>query len=172
MSGLQQWFSIARLGVMIGLAAILAGGFGSVVAVSQDRGTAPPKDTIFARKILMDAIGHNMDELETNASSQKVDLTEGKDHADIVSVMLMAFPHLFPPATNQWKPNVQRDPGTDTFAAPEVWTNYADFYKRSREAADVAYKASRANTDVQFKDFIGQLRVACDSCHGAYMKPE
>ena len=50
-----------------------------------------------------------MDELEAIAALEKVEkseLTEGRDHAEIVSVMLMAFPHLFPPATNQWKPNV------------------------------------------------------------------
>jgi hypothetical protein len=28
----------------------------------------------------------------------KIDLAEGTEHADNVSVMLMAFPHLFPPS--------------------------------------------------------------------------
>jgi cytochrome c556 len=172
MSGLQQWFLFVRVGVMVSLAGLLAGGFGAVVAVSQDQGVAPPKETIFARKILMDSIGRNMDELEANAASAKVELTEGKDHAEIVSVMLLAFPHLFPPSTNQWKPNADRDPGRDTYAAPEVWTKYADFYKRSAAAADLAFKASRVDTDVQFKDFIAQLRIACDSCHGIYMKKD
>ena len=51
----------------------------------------------------------------------------------------MAFPHMFPAATNQWKPNVDKDPATDTFAAPEVWTKFADFYKRSTEASKLAY---------------------------------
>jgi len=169
MVGLQRWFLLCRIVVMLGLAGLLASGPGSV-AVSQDQ--PPPKETIFARKILMDSIGRNMDELEALAASAKVDLTEGKDHADIVSVMLLAFPHLFPPATNQWKANVQRDPGTDTFAAPEVWTNYADFYKRAADAAELAFKASRVDDGAAFKDFIGQLRVACDSCHGVYMKKD
>src|SRR5262245_44940561 len=149
MSGLRQWFLFVRVGVMVGLAGLLAGGFGVVIAVSQDQGVAPPKDTIFARKILMDSIGRNMDELEANAASAKVELTEGKDHAEIVSVMLLAFPHMFPPSTNQWKPNADRDPGRDTYAAPEVWSNYADFYKRSAAAADLAFKASRVDSDVQ-----------------------
>ena len=84
----------------------------------------------------MDSISHNMDELEANAGSAKVDLAEGRDHADIVSVMLMAFPHLFPQNTNEWKPNVERDPGSDTYAAPEIWAGFADFYKRAGEAAE------------------------------------
>ena len=156
----------------IGAALVVAGALGvGSVAFGQDT-SAPPKEIIFARKVLMDSIGHNMDELEANAGSAKVDLTEGRDHADIVSVMLMAFPHLFPANTNLWKAGVERDPGTDTYAAPEVWTNYADFYKRTKDASQLAYKASRADTDVEFKDFVGQLRVACDSCHGIYMKKD
>jgi cytochrome c556 len=141
-------------------------------AWGQERGATPPRETIFARKILMDSIGRNMDELEANAGSAKVDLAEGRDHADIVSVMLMAFPHLFPPSTNEWKPNADRDPGTDTYAAPEIWTDFADFYQRARDAAQIAYKASRAETEPAFKDEVAQLRVACDSCHGVYMKKD
>jgi cytochrome c556 len=166
MRGLQQW---RRQMAVMGLAGLIAVGLGSV-AVSQ--AVAPAKETIFARKILMDMIGRNMDDLEANAASPKIDLTEGRDHADIVSVMLMAFPHMFPPATNQWKPHVDRDPGTDTFAAPEVWSNYQDFYKRAQDATQLAYKASRAETDAAFKGSIEQLRLACDSCHAIYMKKE
>src|SRR5919197_1415932 len=130
----------------------------ATVALAQDRDATPPKETIFARKILMDSIGRNMDDLEANASSAKVELTEGRDHADIISVMLMAFPHLFPPSTNEWKPNVvDRDPGTDTFAAPEIWTGFVDFYKRARDAADIAFKASRVETEAAFKDQVAQL---------------
>jgi len=161
-----------RAAAIVGLAGLCAGALGSV-ACGQDRGAAPPKETIFARKILMDSIGRNMDDLEANAGSAKVELTEGRDHADIISVMLMAFPHLFPPSTNEWKPNVvDRDPGTDTFAAPEIWTGFADFYKRARDAADIAFKTSRVETEAAFKDQVAQLRIACDSCHAIYMKKD
>jgi cytochrome c556 len=156
---------------MVGLVGLCVGAL-SPIARSQERGVTPPKETIFARKILMDSIGRNMDDLEANAGSAKVDLNEGRDHADIVSVMLMAFPHLFPQSTNEWKPNVDRDPGSDTYAAPEIWTGFADFYKRAGDAAQIAYKASRAETEQAFKDQVAQLRVACDSCHGVYMKKE
>ena len=60
------------------------------------------KDTIFARKILMGAIDMNMDEIETMLAPEgKLDLAEGQEHAETISTMLMAFPHMFPPATNQ-----------------------------------------------------------------------
>jgi hypothetical protein len=66
-----------RAAVLVGLLGLCAGAL-SPVALGQDRGATPPKETIFARKILMDSISTNMDELEANASSAKVDLAEGR----------------------------------------------------------------------------------------------
>jgi cytochrome c556 len=167
MVGKRRW---ARVAAMVGLAGLCVG---ATITLAQDRGATPSKETIFARKILMDSIGRNMDDIEANAGSAKVDLAEGRDHADIISVMLMAFPHLFPPSTNEWKPNADdRDAGRDTFAAPEIWTGFADFYKRTHDAADLAFKVSRAETEAAFKDLVAQLRVACDSCHAIYMKKD
>jgi cytochrome c556 len=145
----------------------------SGVALAQDQSAATPKDTIFARKIMMDAISRNMDELEGMTSSAgAINLPEGREHADAISVMLMAFPHLFPPSTNLWKPNVDRDPGRDTYASPDVWTKFADFYAKAANASKVAYNASRAEHEVAFKTFVASLRTACDSCHAVYLKNE
>jgi cytochrome c556 len=139
----------------------------------QDQSAAIAKDAIFARKILMNTIGNNMDELETMTTSEKgVNLTEGREHADNISIMLMAFPHLFAPGTNQWKPSVDRDPGRDTYASPDVFTNYPDFYAQAANASKIAYNASRAKQENDFKKFVAELRVACDSCHAVYLKAE
>jgi cytochrome c556 len=140
------------------------------VALGQDQSAATPKDVIFARKILMGSIGDNMDELEGIIESGKIDVQHGASHADLVSVMMLAFPHLFPPASNEWKPNVDKDPGTDTFAAPEIWTRFADFYQRSSDAAKSAYNASRARNEEEFKKYVTELRADCDGCHALYQK--
>src|SRR5438309_7998899 len=77
----------------------------------QEQSVPPAKDTIFARKILMGAIDMNMDEIETMLAPEgHLDLAEGTEHADTISIMLMSFPHLFGPATNQFKPGADRDP--------------------------------------------------------------
>ena|SRR5215510_9973902 len=145
----------------------------SCAASGQERTAAPAKEVIFARKIVMDTINNNMDEIEGMIGKEKdVDLAEAREHADIISVMLMAFPHLFPESTNQWKPNVERDPGTDTYASPDVWSNYADFSKRAADASKIAYKASRAKQQDEFKTFVAGLRQACDNCHAAYQKQD
>ena len=131
------------------------------------------KDTIFARKILMGAIDMNMDEIETMLAPEgKLDLAEGQEHAETISTMLMAFPHMFPPATNQWKAGAERDPATDTFASPELWKNFTDFYARATEASKIAWSASRAKRADEFRPLIGQLSQRCNACHALNMKTD
>jgi cytochrome c556 len=129
------------------------------------------RDTIFARKILMGAIDMNMDEIETMLAPEgKLDLAEAQEHSETISTMLMAFPHMFPPATNQWKAGAARDPATDTFASPELWANFADFYARAAEASKIAWNASRARRRDDFKALIVQLRDRCNACHAQNLK--
>jgi cytochrome c556 len=143
------------------------------LSLAEGQDVPPPKDTIFARKILMGAIDMNMDGIESMLAPEgKLDSAEAREHADAISIMLMSFPHLFPPATNQWRPNVDRDPATDTFASPDLWTNFADFYKRATDASKLAYVASRALRVDEFTASIAQLRAACNGCHAAYQKTE
>ena len=143
------------------------------IALDQDKSAAMAPDTIFARKIVMDTINNRMDELEGMlASADKFDLAEAREHADMISVMLMAFPHLFPPSTNQWKPNVERDAGRDTYAAPDLWTNFADFYGRAGRASRVAFSASRAKQQSEVKTLTAELRTACNACHATYLKSD
>jgi cytochrome c556 len=172
MLGLSPMRSSCHGPIMIGCAAFVLLAM-SLLASAQDRNVAITKDAIFARKILMNTIGTNMDELETMTSSDKpINLTEGHEHADNISVLLMAFPHLFTAATNQWKPNVERDPGRDTYASPDLFTHYADFYARAASASKTAFRASRAEKESEFRNYVAELRVACDSCHGLYLKTD
>jgi cytochrome c556 len=156
------------LGVLAGAPSI----FGQEL-VGPALGGPPPKDTIFARKILMGAIDMKMDEIETMlAPGGKLDAAEAQEHADTISIMLMSFPHLFPPATNQWKGGADRDPATDTFASPDLWTNFSDFYQRGTNASKLAQEAGRTRRLDEFRKLIGQLRGACNGCHEKYLKTE
>src|SRR5947199_9968111 len=101
--------------------------YGAPVASAQSSGMPPPKDTIFARKILMGAIDMKMGEIEIMLTPEgQLDAAEAQEHADTISIMLMSFPHLFGSETSQWKPGADRDPATDTCASPDVWTNFPD----------------------------------------------
>jgi cytochrome c556 len=132
-----------------------------------------PKDTIFARKTLMGAIDMNMDEIETMLAPEgKLVLSDAQEHAEVISTMLMAFPHLFTPSTNQWKQGADRDPATDTFANPALWSNFGDFYQRAGEASKIAWSASRAKRPDEFRTQIKELRQRCNACHALNLKAE
>ncbi len=158
-------------GALAGAIAALAIALLADPAPAQDQPAA--RDTIFARKILMGAIDMNMDEIETMLAPEgKLVLADAQEHAETISTMLMAFPHLFPPPTNQWKPGAERDPATDTFANPDLWSNFADFYQRATEASKIAWSASRARRADEFRPLIGQLRARCNACHALNLKTD
>jgi cytochrome c556 len=162
-----------RLALIVGLCLLLAAGLAGSAASGQDQSAAAPSDAIYARKTIMDTISEKMDALEAaTASTKKIEFDGAREQADVISVLLMAFPHMFPAVTNQWKPNADKDPATDTFAAPEVWTKFADFYKQAGDASKLAYNASRATQEADFRSAIAQLRTACDGCHATYQKTE
>jgi cytochrome c556 len=157
----------------IGATLLTAGLLGSgSMALGQDQSAATPKDVIFARKILMGSVGENMDEIDTVIETGDIDLPHVRGHADTISVALMVFPHLFPPASNQWKEGADRDPGVDTFASPDVWTRFTDFYKLAADGTKAAYAASRAQSKDDFKTAGIELRRVCDACHAQFLKKE
>jgi cytochrome c556 len=174
MTGSEPRFArVRRPALSAATSLLVAAGLAGTAALGQDQSADPPADTIIARKTVMDTLSSKMDTLEAaTASTKKIDLAAASEQADTVSVLLMAFPHMFPAATNQWKPNVDKDPGTDTFAAPEVWTKYADFYKQATAASKLAFDASRATQEAEFRTTMTQLRAACDSCHAVYLKAD
>jgi cytochrome c556 len=157
----------------VGAALLAAGSLGiGSVALGQDQSAATPKDVIFARKVLMGSVGENMDEIDTVIETGDIDLPHVAGHADTISVSLLVFPHLFPPASNEWKAGETRDPGVDTFASPDVWSRFSDFYKMASDASKIAYEASRARNKDEFKKAGIALRQACDGCHAAFMKKD
>jgi cytochrome c556 len=146
-------------------------GIAAVPACAEDQ--PPPKDTIFARKVVMGEIDMNMDEIETMLAPEgKLALADAQEHAEVISTLLMAFPHLFPPSTNQWREGATRDPATDTFANPGLWSNFGDFYRRASEASKIAWDASRAKRPDEFRTQIKALRQRCNACHALNLKAE
>jgi cytochrome c556 len=144
--------------------------FVASAALSQNQSTVRATDAIMARKTVMDTLSDKMDALELMVAQGKINLEQGHADANDISVYLMAFPHMFPPETNQWKPGVAHDPIADTAAAPEVWTKFDDFYRQADAASKAAYDASRTADDSQFKAAVSALRTDCNTCHAAYFK--
>ncbi len=164
---------LLRASIGRALAFAIAAAIAFVTAPCFAEDLPPPKDTIFARKTVMGAIDMNMDEIETMLAPEgKLDLADAREHAEVISTLLMAFPHLFPPSTNQWKQGADRDPATDTFANPAIWSNFADFYRRASEASRIAWQAAGAKRPDDFRPLIKELRQRCNACHALNLKTE
>jgi cytochrome c556 len=155
--------AIAGCLLAVAVAAVLpAAGQGPSVGLT---GVDKPGDVVQARQIVMDGVDSEMRDIDLAGSGQTFPLDDLKAHADRISTLMTAFPHLFPPQT---QPSLD----TPTTASPAVWREFADFYDRAAAAAKTALDASQADTLDHFKPLGTQLRAACDSCHAKYMVVE
>jgi cytochrome c556 len=160
--------SSLRNGAILGALAVLCAA--TLIAARAEQGVpgltgighAP--EVVQARQLLMSQIDDEMQLVDLVAGGKDLSLDELKSNANRISIMLGAFPHLFPPQTK---------PGPDAFstaAAPEIWQDFEAFYGQTDAAAKVAYDASQATAIDQLRDNAKKLRAACDGCHGKYMK--
>jgi cytochrome c556 len=140
----------------------------SLSASAQDQRAAATQDVIFARKTIMNFMCDTMADIERMIAMRQIDLEGARGSADAMSVMLLAFPHLFPPDSNQWDPAADPDPVTGTYASPELWNRFSDFYRLATAAAQSAQDMSRAGTLDEFKSRTRELRIICDTCHALY----
>ena len=167
----NQRLSHPRCRKAIAMTALALGLLGpDVVAIGQDQSAATAKDVIWARKILMASVGDDADQIRFMISDRDIDLQRAREYGRNISAMLTAFPHLFPPVSNQWKEGADLDPVTDTIASPDIWTDFADFYKQATGAARIADEMSRATDEEEVKSLHRALEINCDLCHSLYLK--
>jgi cytochrome c556 len=158
-------FAAGLLAAAVATAAVLpAAGQGPSAGLT---GVDKPGDVVQARQLVMDGIDEEMHDIDLAGTGQSFKLDELKAHADRISTLLSAFPHLFPPQTQP-----SPDAPVPTTASPAVWKEFADFYDRAAAAAKTALDASQADTLDHFKPLGTQLRGACDGCHAKYMVVE
>jgi cytochrome c556 len=160
-----------RAAALLSLAVLVATTAGPLM--SQDRvpgltGIDRPDDVVQARQLLMDGIDAEMMPIDLATTGQQFPFDDLKSHANTISTMLSAFPHLFPPQT---KPSVAPDGSPSTTAAAlAIWQDFEDFYGKTQAAAMVAFDASQAGDIGQFRELGKKLRAACDGCHARYMR--
>jgi cytochrome c556 len=140
-----------------------------LAAVAQER-SAATTDLIFARKTIMSSLCDKMMEIERMIAAGNIDAKTTRTHGRAMSVMLMAFPHLFPPSSNQWQRDVNPDPVAETLASPDLWTSFPDFYRQAAAAARAAAALSRADKAEDIKTYARELRIGCDTCHALYLE--
>lgn len=131
-----------------------------------------PTDVILARRILMAGIGRNMDEIRGMLERpESVDPAEAVEHADTISTMLLAFPHLFAPDTDIYSPELEAEEAAlVSLTNPDVWTDYGNFYRMAQDASELALKVSRSPSLEDFLSGAKALDEACNACHATYRK--
>jgi cytochrome c556 len=141
-------------------------------------GETPVLDVIFARRVLMDGIEIYMQEVHIfsqESAAANVDVPfEAAEAADIISMMMLAFPHMYPAGSYVWSEEAEaEDPTAVTLALPTVWENFPDFYERANRVAQQAFDLSRTRPrDARWREMVAELQAECDACHALYMRPQ
>ena len=163
---LHRWRHAALALALLALASLWPG----AIAIGQDEEAKTVKDIIWARKVLMATAGDRSDQIRSMISERDIDLERARALARDISVLLTVFPHLFPKASNLWKEGDDQDPATDTIASPDIWDDFADFYKQAMANAKIARDLSRAADEEELKSLHRALEITCDVCHSLYLK--
>lgn len=131
-------------------------------------GVTRPKDVIVARQELMEHIEELMEPIDTIQVKDTDDLDTLRHNGEVISAMLLALPHLFPPTTNLYDPGVEQP---QTLALPPIWKNFDNFYTLATAAAKAATELSETQGEAAMKTASLKLRGTCDACHGAFLRP-
>lgn len=131
-------------------------------------GASKPLEVIAARQHLMEHVEELMLPIDLLEVGEKAPSEVLHEHAGMISAMLAAAPHLFPPTTNLFK---AEDAQPATLALPAIWENFEGFYAMA-EATAAAAEAMTMAEDFEHQQQAGKaLRASCDACHALYLRP-
>ena len=131
-------------------------------------GVTRPKDVITARQELMEHIEELMEPIDTIQVRDTNDLDTLRHNGEVISAMLLALPHLFPPTTNLYDPKAQQP---QTLALPPIWKNFDNFYTLATAASKAATELSETEGKAAMKTASLKLRASCDACHTVFLRP-
>jgi cytochrome c556 len=131
-------------------------------------GVTRPKDVIVARQELMEHIEELMEPIDTIQVKDTDDLDTLRHNGEVISAMLLALPHLFPPTTNLYDPKAEEP---KTLALPPIWKNFDNFYTLATAASKAAEDLSQTEGEAAMKTASLRLRASCDACHSAFLRP-
>jgi cytochrome c556 len=131
-------------------------------------GVTKPQDVIVARQELMEHIEELMEPIDTIQVKDTNDLDTLRHNGEVISAMLLALPHLFPPTTNLYDPKVTEP---KTLALPPIWKNFDNFYTLAGAASKAATELSETQGKAAMKTASLKLRASCDACHTLFLRP-
>ena len=159
--------------VVLALAAVVIAG----VLVSRNTGRETAQNTatdgtdsgeiIEARRVLMLRIEQLMKPIDAFAVEGTGDLPALRSAAGSIEAMMLAFPHLFPPATNLYDATKRESP---TSALPAVWEDVSTFRTFAEASERAAATIAQSEDAGSIRTAAGALRASCDGCHALFMR--
>lgn len=131
-------------------------------------GETDPEEIIEARRVLMIEIERQMAAIDRFAIGEPEDLRDLKSSAETIEASMLAFPHLFPPSTNRYDPDVLEPP---TRALPAIWQNPEPFLTLTAAAEMAAAAIADGDGDDALRAASRELRATCDACHAQFARP-
>ena len=131
-------------------------------------GVTKPKEVIVARQELMEHIEALMEPIDTIQVKDTDDLDTLRRNGEVITAMLLALPHLFPPTTNLYDAKAEQP---QTLALPPIWKNFDSFYTLATAAANAATELAETEGKPAMKTASLKLRASCDACHALFLRP-
>lgn len=130
-------------------------------------GLTHPKEIITARLELMEHMEELMKPIDTLQVEDVRDAATVRFNAEIVGAILTAVPHLFPPTTNLYDPEVLIP---ETLALPQVWQQFDTFHELADAAVKEAGSMAEAEGLQAQRAQSLKLRASCDACHELFLR--
>jgi cytochrome c556 len=131
-------------------------------------GLTEPEEVIEARRVLMAEAQRLMAPVDAFADGEPADAVVLRANAASLEALLLALPHLFPPTTNRFDPNVLDPP---TVALPVIWQRFPAFLTFAESSERAAAALRDAQDTEALRAASARLRGTCDTCHAQFMKP-
>jgi cytochrome c556 len=131
-------------------------------------GLSEPEEVIEARRVLMTEAQRLMEPVDRFVLGEPADPAVLRANATSLEALLLALPHLFPPTTNRFDPNLLDPP---TVALPAIWQRFPAFLTFAESAERAAAALRDAEDTEALRAASARLRGMCDTCHVQFMKP-
>jgi cytochrome c556 len=131
-------------------------------------GLTEPAEVIEARRVLMTEAERLMKPIDGFSIGELGDPAALRSAAITLESLLLAVPHLFPPTTNLFDPQLHDPP---TVALPTIWDRFAAFETFAASAERAAAALATAEDGEPLRAASARLRASCDGCHASFMKP-
>lgn len=144
---------------------------GAERATTATPATAPTaadvEEIIEARRVLMQQVERHMKPIDEFTVTPSGDLAALRSAGQTIEAMMLAFPHLFPPATNRYDATVRESP---TSALPQIWKDQAAFRTLAAASEQASAAIAAAGDAASLRTAARALRASCDGCHVRFMK--